>query len=213
MSSPQDTRPTAEEGGVSLIRDDEATALLRRRLERPARLGLYVLALPGAVAEAAGIALFLTSPSLLGVAVALFGGVLIVLGVVQFLLLQSDLAHWPDRVFLWEGGIELVLHNGEVRGVAWTDPDLALGLVARRAPPPAGREFLLVWMSEGRIPSIELSAEGFTRLRKAAEDHRLAVTEQRRGRASDGAQWIEIHPNRAALLATSTRESGEAVAP
>jgi hypothetical protein len=209
--SPPD--PPVESEGISLVREDAAAASLRRRLERPARLGLYVLATPGAVTAAAGTALWLSSSSLLGVALATFGGVLVALGIAQLYLLRRDLEHWPDGALLWEEGVELVLHNGEVRGASWTDPDLALNLVARRAPLPADREYLLLWMSEGRIPSVELSEEGFARLRQAAVTHELTVTEHRRGRVSDGTQWIEIRSSMAAQLAAPRGRSSDQPAP
>jgi hypothetical protein len=207
---PEEPDPAVQENGISILRGDEPVALLRRRFERPARLGSTVLTLVGAVTAAAGTAFWITSRSLVGVALPIFGSVLIVLGVAQFLLLRRDLEHWPDRAFLWDGGVELVLHNGEVRGVSWDDPDLRLTMVARPAPPPVVREFLLLWMSEGRIPAIELSEEGFTRVRQAAEDRRLNVTEKRRGRAAKITQWIEILPNRYLRPAPPTAASADA---
>jgi hypothetical protein len=201
--------PKLEGNAVSLLREDAATGPLRQRLERPARIGMYALAVFGAVTGAAGAGLWLTNSSVLGVALAIFGTVLILLGVVQYRLLRRDVEHWPDRALLWEGGVELVLHNGEVRGVSWTDSDLALDLVARHAPPPVDREFLLVWMSEGRIPSVELSSEGFALLRQAAANQQLAIQEHRKGRDKDGTQWIEIRPNAAGRLAASHAGSSE----
>jgi hypothetical protein len=90
--------------------------------------------------------------------------------------------------------VELFLRNGEVRGLSWTDSDLALDLVSRKAPAPATREYLLVWMPDPKIPSIELSADGYERLTKAAEAQRLRVTMSRRGRDEGGTQLIEIRP-------------------
>jgi hypothetical protein len=211
-SSDEPDAPT-DETGFSLLRDDEAAHLLRRRHERPIRVGAYTLALLGSVTAAAGVALGLTAPTLLGVALPIFGLTLVAVGIAQFLLLRRDLAHWPDRALLLDGGVELVLHNGEVRGVSWTEADLALDLVARRAPPPADREFLLVWMTEGRIPSVELSAAGFARLRQAAESRRLGVTVHRKGRDPDGTQRIEIRPSRSIRIALSPTAANEATVP
>jgi len=204
---------TGEEKGVSLVRKDEGATFLRRRIERPALLGQYILETLGAVTAGAGVALWLTDRSSLGLAMGAFGAVLVALGVVQFLILRRDRAHWPDEVVLWEGGVELMLHNGDVRGASWTDPDLALNLISRRAPATADREYLLVWMSEGKIPSAELSADGFERLRRAAESEHLLVTEPRPSRHADGPKWIEIRPGAAGRPMGPTAASGEAVPP
>ena len=201
--------PKGEGNAVSLLREDEATGALRRRLERPSRIGMYGLGAFGALTSLAGVALWLTDAGRLGLALAAIGAVMVVLAIVQFTLQRRDAAHWPDRALLWEEGVELVLHNGEVRGVSWTDADLALDLVARPAPKPAGREVLLVWMSEGRIPSVELSPEGFDLLRQAAATQRLAIQEHHRGHESRGTHWIEIRPNAAGRLAARHAGSGE----
>jgi len=184
---------TTEEG-FSLLRTGEEVAVLRHRLEQPARLGRYGLGVLGTITAGAGAGLWFATASLLGIALGVFGAVLIVLGVVQHLLLRRDRAHWPDDAFLWKEGLELVLHNGEVRGFSWSDPKLALDLVARRAPPPAAREYLLVWMMDPKIPSIELSADRFERLKAAAVAQHLIVTEHRSGKKAEGTQWVEIRP-------------------
>jgi hypothetical protein len=197
-------------GGVSLTRTDEGGAYLRRRIERPAIYGRSVLAGLGSVAVGAGAGLFFIDHSALGIALVTFGVVLDLLAGVQHRFLQRDRAHWPDQVMLWDGGVELVLHNGDVRGVSWTDPDLALNLISRRAPPPAEREYLLVWMSEGAIPSAELSEEGFARLRHAAESQLLAVTEPHRSRRPGATVWVEIRPGAASRPTPLKAAAGEA---
>jgi len=193
--------PAAEEPGLRIVREGDAAAFLRRRIERPARIGLYGLTVLGALTAGIGAALWFLAPSSLAIGLVILGGVLILLGYVQHLLYRRDLAHWPEQAILWDGGIELVLHNGEVRGVSWTDPDLALDLVARRAPAPAGREFLLVWMSEGRIPSVELTEEGFEKVQRIAVAQELTVLQHRRGRRADAAQTVEIRQSVARKLA------------
>ncbi len=194
MTSPEPFEVGLEENCVSLVRIGDDADQLRKRLERPARLGRYVLGVPGVVTAAAGIALWLIDHSIVGIAFAAFGGVLIVLGVAQHILLRRELAHWPMDALLFDEGIELTLTNGEVRGVMWSDPQLSIVLVNRRAPAPAGREFLLVWMMDSRIPLIELSAEGFDRLMRVAATQRLDVNERRRGHGDKAARWIEIRP-------------------
>ncbi len=180
------------EGGISLAREGDEATQLRLRLERPARIGRFLMGGLGAVTAAGGVAAWITNGRVVGLALGIFGAVLIVLGLVQHLLLRRDVQHWPDQVVLREDGVELFLRNGEVRGLSWPDPDLALNLISRKAPPPAHREYLLVWMSDPKIPSIELSADGYGRLKSAAETQRLVVTVNRRGRDPAGTEWIEI---------------------
>lgn len=199
--APEGQEPKAPERGISLVRTGDEATFLRHRLERPARFGRYVLAVLGAIAAAAGVALWISTGSALGLALGLFGGVLIVLGVVQHLLLRRDLNHWPTDALLWDDGLELVLYNGEVRGASWTDPDIGLHLVARRAPAPAQREYLLVWLMESSIPPVELSAEGFDRVTRAAVDRGLKISQTRKGSRKDAPQLIDIRQGAAAAAA------------
>ena len=166
-------------------------------------MGLYVLSTLGLATTAIGAVLWLLAPSSLALGLVGLGGLLMLLGYVQHRLYRRDLALWPDQAILWDGGIELVLHNGDVRGVSWTEPDLALDLVARKAPSPAGREFLLVWMSEGKIPSVELTEEGFEKVQRVAVAHELTVLQRRHGRAADARQTVEIRQNEARRLAAT----------
>ena len=191
-TAPVPPTPEDSEGGVPIVRTGPDAELLRHRIERVARFGGYTLGLLGAVTASAGGALWITTRSLVSVALGLFGGVLIFLGVVQYLLYQRDRAHWPDQAILWNDGVELVLHNGEVRGATWADSDLAMDLVDRRAPSPADREYLLVWMMDSKIPPVELSAEGFARLTQATVDRHLHVIESRRGSHSDATKLVVI---------------------
>jgi hypothetical protein len=208
----QATTPNIEsEQGVALLRTGEGSELLRRRIERSASLGRYVLVLLGVVAAAAGFALWVSTRASFGLAMGTFGGVLIFLGIVQHLLYRRDLAHWPDQAHLWTDGLELVLHNGEVRGASWADPDFSLHLVARRAPPPAEREYLLMWLMDSKVPPIELSATGFDQLQRMAADRGLQVSQTRRGSRANATQLIEIRQSTArtaAALASVTEVSG-----
>jgi hypothetical protein len=163
-------------------------------MERPARVGRVVLVMLGAITAAVGTATWVTTGGALGVALAVFGGVLLVLGITQHFLYRRDLSHWPERAVLWDEGVELILHNGEVRGASWSDPDLLFGLASRPAPPPIVREYLLLWMRDSKIPSVEISSEGFERLRKTASTHHLRLRERRRGRRSRETLWLEIGP-------------------
>jgi hypothetical protein len=176
----------------SILRTGPESDFLRNRMERPARIGRVTLGVPGAVAAAAGLTIWATDGSVLGLALGAFGAVLIVLGVVQHLLYRRDLAHWPDQAHLWDDGLELLLHNGEVRGTSWEDPELVLQLIARRAPLPAQREYLLMWLMDSKVPPVELSAEGYARLRRSAVDHSLRVTQNRRGANAEATELVEI---------------------
>jgi len=175
-------------------------------MERPARIGRLVLVLLGTITAAAGIALWITEGVSLGLALGAFGAVLIALGTIQHFLYRREQFHWPDQAHLWSDGIELVLHNGEVRGASWSDPDFALQLVARRVSPPAAREYLLIWLMDSRVPPVELSADGFDQLRQVAVDRGLQVSQGRRGSRSDSTQWIEMRqpPTHAISVGTQT---------
>ena len=181
---------------TSILRDGQEAARLRDRMERPARVGRLVLGLLGAVTASAGFATWVTAEAAVGLAVGAFGIVLIALGVVQHLLYRRDLEHWPDEAHLWTDGLEVVLHNGEVRGASWSDPDFALHLVARGAPPPANREYLLIWLTDAKVPPVELSAEGFDRVCRAAIDHGLRISKGSHGSRADGNQLLEIRRGR-----------------
>jgi len=192
---------------TSILRGGPESAGLRKRMERPARVGRLVLSLLGVVTSSAGVALWTTSGSVLGLAFAAFGGFLLALGVVQHLLHRRDMAHWPEQALLWSEGLELVLHNGEVRGASWSDRDLALQLVARRAPPPAIREYLLVWLMDSKVPPVEISAEGFEAICRSAANHHLKIMQGRRGPRVEGTHLVEIRqasPSRTAPLPSPT---------
>jgi hypothetical protein len=192
VSNPAES--TDLEGGILLVRVGAEADQLRRRLERPARIGRFLMGGLGAVTAAAGVVVWIANVDVVGLALAIFGAVLVSLAVTQHVLLRRDLQHWPDQVVLRDDGVELFLRNGEVRGVAWMDSDFALNLISRAAPPPAGREYLLAWMPDPKIPSVELSADGFDRLVRAAEARHLAVTVRRSGRSGGETQLIEIGP-------------------
>ena len=146
----------------------------------------------GTVTAGAGIADWVTTRLEVGIALAAFGGVLLALGIAQHILYQRDLQHWPSDVVLWDEGIELVLSNGEVRGMMWSDPDVALQLVARKAPSPAEREFLLLWLPDSKVPAVELSADGYDRIAKVAAESHLQISMTRRGSRVGGTQMIHI---------------------
>jgi len=197
------------EKAASIARTGDEAAHLRRRMERPARVGRYVLTFLGAVTASAGFAFWIASGSTVGIAIGVFGTVLVALGVAQHFLLQRDVTHWPSDVLLWDEGVELVLPNNEVRGVTWSDPDLALELVSRRAPIPAKREFLLLWLPDPKIPPVQLSEEGYERLARVAADGGLRISQSRRGGRADALQVVQIRAMTSAP-ATNVDPSGGA---
>jgi len=207
--APAPQMPENNEGGVSIVRTGEEAEMLRRRTDGPARIGRYFLGLLGAVTFSAGIADWIFAGSKIGLALGLFGSLLIILAVVQRYLYQRDRAHWPEQAILWKDGIELVLNNGEVRGTTWSDPDLAIDLVDRRAPPPAGREYLLIWMADSKIPPVQLSPEGFEQVNRATAGRPLRVTENRRGSRTEATRVIEIRQTPLGVLP----DAGKAAAP
>jgi len=190
---------------TSILRSGPAGVALRRKLERPARAGRLVLTMLGVVTAGAGVAMLSTAGNELGAAFTAFGGVLLSLGVVQHVLYRRDQAHWPEQAYLWSDGVELVLHNGEVRGASWSDPDLALQLIARRAPSPIVREYILIWLSDPKVPPVELTESGFEQLRQQAADHGLDLSQTRRGSRADSVQMIHIHPSVAAIAAARAK--------
>lgn len=190
---------------TSILRSGPEATFLNRRMERPARVGRLVLTMLGAVTAAAGVALWVSSGAPLAEAIVGFGATLAVLGVVQHFLYRRDQAHWPEQAHLFTEGVELVLHNGEVRGTSWSDPDFALQLIARRARPPVGREFVMIWLLDSKVPPVELTAQGFERLQQLAVKHGLDLAQRRRGSRSDSTQIIHIHPSAAATAAARAR--------
>ena len=187
IAGPQET-----EDASSILRTGPEADALRRRMERGARISRYVLATLGVITASAGLLLWITSASDLGLALGAFGGVLIALGIAQHLLYRRDIAHWPKQAFLWDDGIELVLRNGEVRGATWSDPDLVLQIVDRRAPPPANREYLLLWIMDSRVPPVEITEDGFERLSRVAGSHPLRISLSRRGARANAMRVVDI---------------------
>jgi hypothetical protein len=186
--------PPPEATGASLTRRDTYAQQLRRRSELPANVGRYVLVLLGSViaAAAAGLLLARSSPTADGLFA--LGIVLVLLGVVQHLLLRRDRAHWPEEVYLWADGVELVLHNREIRAISWNDPGLALDVYVRPLKGDPVEETLLVWKSDRHVPPCQLSTEGLERLRSAAHAHGLEVHEYRDAARKRGMRAYEIRP-------------------
>jgi hypothetical protein len=190
-SPPQDV--PVEEHGVSLLRPVEEAAALRRRRERPAKIGRYLLILLGGICAGAGAALWATtSVALIGVAMLGFGLLLIALGATLHLVLLRDRYRWPEAAHAWDEGLELLLHDGELRAASWTDPELALDIFVRPQRRTSDEERLLVWRMESGIPPCDLSQDGLDRLLQVVAVHDLRLAEYRRGGAPRAARAYEI---------------------
>jgi len=195
MSSPEPppTERPVEEHGVSLLRPVEEAAGLRHRRERPAEIGRYLLILLGAVCGGAGAALWVTtSVALVGVAMLGFGLILVALGASLHLVLLRNRDRWPEAAHAWDEGIELLLHDGELRAASWDDPKLALDVFVRPQRRSTDDERLLVWKMDSAILPCDLSQGGFERLMQAVVAHDLRLAEYRRGRATREARAYEI---------------------
>ncbi len=162
-------------------------------MELPGQVGRYVLVMLGSVILAASAGLWFTHPSALADALLVFGLVLVVLGVVQHQLLIRGRANWADQAYLWSDGLELVLHNGEIRAVPWNDPKLVLDIYCRPVPGVHNDEIQLVWKMDSRVPPCQISVEGFDRLRVAAVAHGLMI-EEFRGNSKRDMRAYEIRP-------------------
>ena len=193
----QTTQPSADEHGVSLLRPPEEAAAFRDRRERPAQIGRYLLIGLGAVCAGASIALWLTTHvSAVAVALLGFGLFLMALGATLHLVLLRDRERWPEEAHAWEEGIEILLHDGELRATAWTDPNLALDLFIHPRPRSTGEERLLVWRMGSPIPPCDLSDRGVTRLMEVVTAHDLPLAEYRHGRKAREARAYEIRGRR-----------------
>ncbi len=190
-----------DERGFSLLKPLDEVAVLRRRRERPAELGRYPLILLGVVGTGAGAALWLTTKAgslPIGLGILVFGLTLIALGVALHLVLRRDQRRWPEQAYAWEEGMELVLHDLQVKAVLWTDPKLALDLFVHRPRGAADEVRLLYWKMDAAVPPCDLSGAGFDRLMKIVAERRLHLAEYRSGPEGREARAYEIrapHPH------------------
>jgi hypothetical protein len=184
-----------EERGSSLIHPLAESAQLRRRRERPAELGRYPLALLGVVCAASASALWLFQHvSVLSVALLAFGLLLIALGATLHLVLLRDRERWPEEAHAWEEGIEILLHDGDLKAALWDDPKLALDVFVRDRKGSAEPERVLCWRMDRAIPPCDLTQEGFDRLMQIVASRDLGLREYRSGRPGREARAYEIRP-------------------
>ncbi len=190
---PSDSAP--DEHGFSLLKPHEEVASLRRRRERPAEVGRYLLILLGAVCTGTGGALWFSSGvRVLTVDLALlgFGLVLVALGAALHLFLLRDRDRWPESAHAWEEGLEIVLHDQEVKAALWTDPKLALDLFVHRPRNAADDVRLLYWRMDRAVPPCDLSQAGFDRLMRIVATRELRMAEFRSGSKGREARAYEI---------------------
>jgi len=148
------------------------------------------------VTASAAAALWAAHPSALAIVLVIFGLVLIVLGLVQHLFLLLERRRWPDQAYLWPDGVELLLHNGEVRAIDWDDPKLAFDLFRRPLRGDPTGEILLEWRMGPYVPPCPLTEEGFHRLQAAIVAHNLGMAEFRHGRRAREIRVFEVRPPR-----------------
>lgn len=195
-SSPPASPPTdvvAEEHGISLIHSPAESAALRRQRERPAAIGRYPMLLLGAVCSGSAAALWFTlHHSPVAMALLAFGFVLIALGGTLHLFLLRDRERWPEQAHAWDEGIEILLHDGEVKATLWTDPKLALDVFVRSRKAGQDDERLLHWRMDPAVPPCDLTKEGFDRLMQAVSSHDLKLAEYRAGRKGRESRAYEI---------------------
>jgi hypothetical protein len=183
----------AEEHGVSLLRPAEEATDLRRRRERPAEVGRYLLIGLGSVCAGAAGALWVTTRvSLVAGSLLGFGLILIALGATLHLVLLRDRERWPEEAHAWDEGIELLLHDGELRAASWTDPKLALDVFVRRRRGATDEERLMVWRMGPAVPPCDLSRAGFELLMQVVVAHHLQLAEFRGGSKAREARAYEI---------------------
>lgn len=203
----------SEENGQPLVREDEGSRQSRRRSERLAYVSRYLLVTCGAITLGAALPLWLLHPSMLAVGLVLFGIVLVALGLAQHFLLQLERSRWPDQAILWPDGVELVLHNGEVRAVEWNDPKLAFDLFRRPVRGDPAGEILLEWKMGGYVPPCPITEDGFDHLQAAIVAHNLGMAEFRHGRRTQEVRIFEVRPARAAPSAMPSRPGSATLEP
>jgi len=189
----------AGETGLSILRVDAEAERTRLGGERTAVLGRYLLIGLGTVALGSGVGLVLArynAPHYRFASFVLlaFGLFLMVLGAVQYLIYTRSRAHWPKEVLVFDNGLELVLHNGEIRAVEWNDPALRFELHERPGRAGHGDHALLVWQMDSKVPPCSLTPEGLDRLRHEAIARGLGFLETRRGHRKSEVRVYSISP-------------------
>lgn len=209
---PPPSDPPPEERDFSLLKPAEEVAAQRRRRERPAEIGRYPLIMLGGVCAAAGAALWLTSRvhlSPVGIMLLAFGLTLIALGSALHLFLLRDRDRWPESAHAWDDGIEIILHDQEVKAALWTDPKLALDLFVHRPRNAPDDARILYWKMDPAVPPCDLSQAGFDHLMRIVATRDLRLSEYRSGPKGKEARAFEIRaPGRRLELGKMTAPRG-----
>jgi hypothetical protein len=184
----------SSEGGFSILRLDAEMDRNRRNFERTSTFGRYGLLGFGAVAAGSGTALVAAHYATAAFAILAFGLLLMILGGVQHILYLRGRAHWPNQVLLFDGGVEVVLSNGDVRAIEWEDPKLDLEVQTQPEPLAGGESAILFWRMDRSIPPCAITPEGFARLQAEVVQHGLTFRETRRGPRGKEARLLEIRP-------------------
>ena len=196
MSRTPESAPTPspeDDRGVSLIHPPAQSAAIRRRRERPAELGRYPLLVLGAVCASSAFALRLDDrTSMVALALLGFGLILVALGATLHMVLVRDRDRWPEEAHAWEEGIEILLHDGELRAALWADPRFALDVFVQERKGGLDDERLLYWRMDRAIPPCDLTKEGFDRLMDVVRSHDLKMAEFRVGRKGRETRAYEI---------------------
>jgi len=182
-----------EERGVSLLHPQEESAALRRKRERPAEIGRIPLLVLGAVCSGSAAALrFEDRVSLVAIALLAFGLLVIALGAILHLVLLRDRDRWPEKAFAWEEGIEILLHDGELKAALWTDPKLALDVFVQQRKGGREDDRFLYWRMDRAVPPCDLTKDGFDRLMQVVTSRDLKLAEFRAGRKGRESRAYEI---------------------
>ncbi len=185
-----------QDSGMPLLRPAEESEALRRRRERPAEMGRTLLLLLGVICAGASTALWVTDRSVISLGLLAFGSLLVGLGLVEHLLIGRDRKYHVDQALLWATGIELLLHNEEIRAASWTDAKLALDIFVHPRRGNLDEDRILVWRMDSRVPPCDLSEDGLEHLKGAVVTHGLRLREFRGGRKTRESHAYEIRPGR-----------------
>ena len=156
----------------------------------------------GAICVSAGAALWITSKSRLyppGLMFCAFGLTLVALGAVLHLILLRERDRWPEAAHAWDEGIEIVLHDHEVKAALWEDPKLAIDLFVHRPRNAIDDVRLLYWKMDPAVPACDLSREGFDRLMSIVVAQDLRLIEYRTGPRGRESRAYEIRARRREL--------------
>ncbi len=180
-ADPTPPAPPGGDPGVSILRTGIEVDDWRRRMERTVEWGRYVLLGFGAVALGSGTALVLAHRSIAAFVILAFGLLLMALGAVQHFYYRRGKALWPEQMLLFPDGLELVLHNGEIRSAEWSDPALDLEVHERPQWVGSADAVVLQWRMDTRVPPCPITADGFERLKREAVRRDLKLEEVRSG--------------------------------